>query len=81
MEDTDYNDLRMLLLRHFRPASPGDAGAQGKTTADLFSLIDQHAPECYTAGMLYVVLRDSGFKDMLMGDEITWCVRPSVKHS
>lgn len=77
LDDTKrLEELRELFLRHFAVGAPGSVTAKQMTTSDLFAIIDQHAPNHFEAGMLFEVLRTSGFQDRLVGDELTWCVQP-----
>lgn len=77
-EDVELPHLRQelaeLLDAHFKPARTNDPAAKTKTTTELFSIIDEHAPGHFSATLLYRILKEKGYESHLVAGELVWSV-------
>jgi hypothetical protein len=70
------NLLRELLKKHFRPGTDNDAAAVMRTTSQMFAILDEHAPGEFSSNDVYQEMREQGFKEQLLAEELRWAVAP-----
>lgn len=69
-------ELKQLLQKHFMASVPSLPHSTTKSTSEIFSILDEHAPGKFVIGELYDVLIAAGFCDRLLGDDLVWDIAP-----
>lgn len=65
-------ELQKLLLKHYAPASAQDSNTMDKSTGELFTILDEHAPGQFSIAELYPILLSNKFEDRMVGESLVW---------
>lgn len=70
--DTQHDPSAELLLRFFAPLDPGTGTSMQRSTTEVFTLLDEHAPaKCHKVGV-YDALVKHCFERRMIGPDIVW---------
>jgi hypothetical protein len=79
METQEPDDVSSALVaiveEYFSPAESYQDSTSRLTTAELFTIIERHAPNTFFPGQVQPAMKHLGYRTAMIGEDIRWLVR------